>query len=92
MAKKRAARKAISQADEDEDSLFNLIRGSNAKGKNKRKVNLLVILAGEGKDYISSRWSSLMITDMVTIESTFPSAWAEGRTTGRRLAVVEEEM
>ncbi len=51
------------KGDEDDDSLFKLVRGEKAKGKKKRKVNFIVTLAGGGKDYVPSRWSSLMMTD-----------------------------
>jgi hypothetical protein len=49
--------------DGDDDSLFRLICGGEAKGKKKRKVNFIVTLAEGGKDYVPSRWSSLMVTD-----------------------------
>ncbi len=42
----------------DDDSLFRLIRGGEAKGMKKRKINSIVTLAGGGKDYVHSRWSS----------------------------------
>jgi hypothetical protein len=51
------------KGDEDNDSLFKLVRGEKAKGAKKRKVNFIVTLAGGGKDYVPSRWSSLMMTD-----------------------------
>jgi hypothetical protein len=51
------------KGDGDNYSLFRLIRGGEAKGKKKRKVNFIVTLAGRGKDYVPSRWSSLMVTD-----------------------------
>jgi hypothetical protein len=36
--------------DEEDDSLFKLARDSSAKGKNKRRVNFIVALAGGGED------------------------------------------
>ncbi len=53
------------KGDEDDDSLFKLVRGEKAKEKKRRKVNFIVTLAGGGKDYVPTRWSSLMMTDQV---------------------------
>jgi hypothetical protein len=50
-------------AEREEDTLFKLVRNENEKGKKKRRVNFIVTLVEGEKDYVPSRWSSLMVND-----------------------------
>jgi hypothetical protein len=60
------------KTDEEDDYLFKLVRDSSAKGKKKRRVDFIGTLAGGEKDYVPSRWASLMMTDKGDKEKYVP--------------------
>jgi hypothetical protein len=54
---------ADDEGNEGDDSLFKLVRGSEKKAGKRRKVNFIVTLAGDDKEYVPSRFPSFMMRD-----------------------------